>query len=178
MNLSVDFLNAERRTPNARVWLVVAAILFAISLAAFLRSHSMVKELNRELIAAKYDLSDSKRRGEEAARVASAEVTGWRMLDRYAASLPWAEVLDAVESVPSMRVTVMRFDVEAGDATVEVVGLDDGELIKGVEYLRQALPRWRLRVVQHDQVDGRIALSLKLQDELRPSIDVGNRQRN
>ncbi len=177
MNLSVDFLNAKGRASIARVWLVVAALLFAISLVTFLRAHRTVEKLNEELVAAKYELSDARRKEEEMARGASTEAAARRLLAQYRASLPWAEVLDALESVSAMRATVVRFDVDAGQASIEVVGPDDGELIKAVDELQRALPRWRLKVVQQDHVDGRVVLSLKLEDNLRPPISEHSGQR-
>lgn len=178
MKLSIDFLNGRARAPIRRFWPAIAAVLFAIALAAYLRVHGTVQKLNDELVAAKYELSDARRKEEELARGAVTETTNQRLRAQYRASLPWTEVLDALESIPTMQATGIRFDVDAGEASIEVVAPDNGEVVKAVDDLKRALPRWRVSVVRQDHVDGRVQLSLRLEDDLRPPAERGGQRRN
>lgn len=171
-------MEGRGRSRIARIWLVVAALLFAISLATYLRVHGTVNRLNEELVAAKYELSDATRKEEEVARSASTEAANLRLRAQYRASLPWVEVLDALESIPAMQATGMRVDVDAGEASIEIMGSDDGEFVKTVDDLQRALPRWRLRVTQQTHVDGRVMLSLKLEDTYRPPGERSGQRSN
>ena len=177
MKISVDFSSAAERSRGPYIWLGLATILFVVSLATYLRARGTADSLNADLVAAKYEWSDAQQRKDDASRITSAETTDAKLRAEYRAALPWVEVLDAIESLPSIRATAIKFDVDGGTAALEIVGPDNAEFVSVVEQLQAALPRWRVRIVQQTHTEGQVAMSLKLEDNDRP-VDRGTQRKN
>lgn len=168
MKLSVDFLMGRGTRRRNRAWVLAATVVFLVSLSAYVWTTRVSQGLADQLARVKYETVDAQRKRDELARSASRESGASVLRERYRASLPWTEVLDALEAIPKLQVAEVRFDVDSGEAVIELVGQDNDAVAGALEDLRQGLPRWRVQLVKALHAEGRASISLRLTDQLRP----------
>ncbi len=168
MKLGVDFLRGRGTRRRELVWALAAAVLFSVALISYLWTNRIANALADQLARVKYETADLQRKRDESVRSASKGSEAEALRESYRASLPWVEVLDALEAITKLQVAETRFDVDAGEASIELVGPDNDAVTDGLEDLRQGLPGWRVQVVKATHAEGRVSISLRLIDQLKP----------
>ena len=170
MNLSVDLLAGKGRRKRDRALLAVSIVALVGAWLFYSNAAERVREREAASATLQRDAAEAKARADETSRGSAKREAERLALSSYRMTLPWAEVLDALEAVDALQAVEIHFDVDKGVTQLKVTGPADESFSKGLDDLVTRLPKWRVRVTEEVRKDGRASASLQLTDSLRPSV--------